>query len=127
VQRYLAAGYVVFVDYTADWCQSCKVNERLFLDNDTWWSATKKHQVALLQADFTSEDPTILKSLKSFNLAGVPAYVTYSPKPGSRPVVRIAITTGTVVKDIEMAYVPRSQPPALPPDAAPPATPPNGK
>ena len=80
-----AAGRPVFLDFTADWCLTCKVNERVtFADADV-----KKRlgdgNVALVRADWTARDSTIGKAVASFGRSGIPLYVLYPAdvtKPG---------------------------------------------
>jgi thiol:disulfide interchange protein DsbD len=124
VEAYVKAGYPVFVDFTADWCQVCEANENLFIDVDAVHAVVKKYKVAKLKADFTRKDPRIVKALKEFKRAGVPVYVAYSPAPGVPPeALPQVITTGIVVEAIERAA---TRPGVMIPQNPPPA-PPNGK
>ncbi len=75
----------VFVDFTAAWCLTCQVNERVVLADAAVREAFRRHDVALLKADWTMQDPEITAALRSFGRSGVPLYVLYSPEPGVRP------------------------------------------
>ena len=86
VERYRAAGTPVFVDFTAAWCVSCKVNERLVLSAPTVQARFKELGVALLKADWTRADPVITDALRSFGRSGVPCYVLYGRDPTAPPV-----------------------------------------
>lgn len=74
---YRAQGKPVFVDFTAAWCVSCKVNETVIFHSE----AVKKKLVdmgfVLLKADWTNEDPEITQALNAFGRSGVPFYVVY--------------------------------------------------
>ena len=80
---------IVFVDFTADWCVNCKVNERLVLDSGPVQDAFRQHDVILLKADWTNGDEDITALLRKFGRAGVPCYVVYPPRrPADRPARR---------------------------------------
>src|SRR3546814_1184937 len=50
-------GRTIFVDFTADWCLSCKVNERVALHSASVEQAFRDKDVAVLVADWTKADP----------------------------------------------------------------------
>lgn len=88
----------VFVDFTADWCLSCKVNERVALDKAEVMNAFKSKRVALIRADWTVESPEITKALAEFDRNSVPLYVLY-PGPGKEPRILPQILTPSIVLD----------------------------
>lgn len=88
----------VFVDFTAAWCLSCQVNERVALNSTAVLDAFADANVALLKADWTSRDPTITSALRAFGRSGVPLYVVY-PVDGSTPDVLPALLTPGIVVD----------------------------
>lgn len=69
----------VFVNFTADWCISCKVNEKVALDNETVRKAFSDKNVVWLTADWTTADPEITAALARFGRSGVPLYLLYPP------------------------------------------------
>jgi thiol:disulfide interchange protein DsbD len=91
----LAQNQIVFVDFTADWCVNCKVNERLVLDSAPIQEAFRQKHVILLKADWTSGDPGITALLRKFGRAGVPCYVVYPP--GGQPIVLPEVITRDIV------------------------------
>jgi thiol:disulfide interchange protein len=107
VQKALASGQPVFVDFTASWCLSCQVNERVALDRPEVELAFAKANVTLLRADWTREDPAITQALASLGRSGVPVYALYTPgqnNPQLLPqVLTPAIVTGA------LAQLPRSE------------------
>ena len=70
---------LVFIDFTARWCLTCKVNEKLVLDTAGFKELVKKHNMKLLLADWTKRDPVIGKWLKDHGMVGVPAYFIQTP------------------------------------------------
>jgi thiol:disulfide interchange protein len=72
-----AAGHPVFIDFTAAWCLSCQVNERLVLKSADVQHEFSKNKVTLLRADWTQYDAEITKQLASVHRSGVPTYVIY--------------------------------------------------
>lgn len=97
-------GKTVFLDFTADWCITCKANEKAVLDRDTVRTAFQELGVALLKADWTSQNPEISKILASHGRSGVPFYLIY---PGGNPQQPIALpellTVDAVLTALEKA------------------------
>ncbi len=83
VRRYQAQGRPVFVDFTASWCLSCQVNERVALQQPRCAGLSPKN-VALLKADWTRHDDAITQALTGLGRSGVPAYALYAPGQTSR-------------------------------------------
>jgi len=72
-----AGGQAVFVDFTADWCVTCKVNERLVLKTDAVRQAFADTNTAFLVADWTNKNDAIARELESYGRAGVPLYLYF--------------------------------------------------
>lgn len=72
-------GRLVFVDVTADWCATCKVNERLVLETDETAALFARYDVVAMQADWTNRDDGIARYLASFGRYGIPFYALYRP------------------------------------------------
>ena len=97
VSRYQAQGRTVFVDFTASWCLSCQVNERVALDQPAVQQAFVNANVVLLRADWTRRDPAITRALKALGRDGVPAYVLYVPGESQPRLLPEVLTPGIVV------------------------------
>jgi thiol:disulfide interchange protein/DsbC/DsbD-like thiol-disulfide interchange protein len=85
VEAALAKGSPVFVRFTADWCITCKVNERVVLDNDGVLEALERGGFARLVGDWTQRDDTIRAELARHGRAGVPLYLLYHPDRPDKP------------------------------------------
>ncbi len=89
----------VFIDFTASWCLSCQVNERLILDRSDVKQRLRDSGAALLRADWTNQDPAITEELASLGRSGVPTYVLYPPDPNAAPHVLPEVLTPGIVLD----------------------------
>ncbi len=76
-------GQLVFVDVTANWCFTCKVNERLVLDTPEVAQAFQEHGVVPMRADWTNRDNQIGAFLAEHGRFGIPFYLLY--RPGRTP------------------------------------------
>lgn len=102
VQAELEAGRPVFVDFTADWCLTCKSNEYLFINTDRVRQAVAKHDVTTFKADFTKEDPKLLAIMNQYGSRTVPFYLFLSPDDAIDPVhFSAASGSGDFVSAIE--------------------------
>lgn len=93
------AGRPVFIDFTAAWCLSCQVNERLVLRSTEVQRQFAAGKVTLLKADWTQYDPAITQQLASVGRSGVPTYVLYPAATGSKADVLPELLTKPVVLD----------------------------
>jgi thiol:disulfide interchange protein/DsbC/DsbD-like thiol-disulfide interchange protein len=74
-----AEGRPVFVYFTADWCLTCKANEKAVLERDEVTRAFKARHVAVLVGDWTRGDAAIGRFLERHGRSGVPLYLYYRP------------------------------------------------
>jgi thiol:disulfide interchange protein DsbD len=98
VSRYQAQGRPVLVDFTASWCLSCQVNERVALDQPSVQKAFQDGNVALLKADWTRGDDAITQALTELGRSGVPAYALYSPGQSEPELLPEVLTPGIVIE-----------------------------
>ena len=77
VLGYIDEGQPVFVYFTADWCLSCKANERAALATDAVGDAMNERGIKVVEADWTSEDPQITEWLERYDRVGVPLYLYF--------------------------------------------------
>ena len=101
-ERLAAEGHLVFVDVTADWCFTCKVNERLVLETPEVAEALERHEVISMKADWTTRSDTITQYLADHGRYGIPFYLLY--RPGREPhVFSELLTKEAVISEIEQA------------------------
>ncbi|MGB1552632.1 MAG: protein-disulfide reductase DsbD family protein [Candidatus Puniceispirillaceae bacterium] len=86
IETHLANGQPVFVDVTADWCITCKVNKALVLNSGDIRAAFEAKNTVMLQADWTLPDSEIADYLASFGRFGIPFNILYYPD-GRPPVI----------------------------------------
>jgi len=87
----------VLVNFTAAWCITCKVNERVALTTDAVHQALDEHGVAYLKGDWTRRDPAITRELLRFGRSGVPLYLLYPRGQGSPEILPQLLTEGLVL------------------------------
>jgi thiol:disulfide interchange protein DsbD len=68
----------VFLNFTADWCITCKVNEAIVLNQVSIKNALESKGIVYLKADWTRKDETIANKLAEYGRTGVPLYLLYS-------------------------------------------------
>lgn len=81
----LDQGRKVFVDFTADWCLTCKTNERTSITDARVLQAISTNNIAMFRADWTRPDESIRQELANFGRGGVPMYLFYSPENPDEP------------------------------------------
>ncbi len=94
----VASGRPVFVDFTADWCITCKTNERFAIDTPQVRDAFSKNKVVLLKADWTNGDPEITEILRQHGRAGVPMYLVY-PGGSKEPILLSEVISSQTILD----------------------------
>ena len=88
----------VFVNFTAAWCITCKVNELAALKSERVQDIFLKRGIEYLKADWTNQDPAITSALARYGRTGVPLYLLF-PGGNDDPVVLPQILTESIVID----------------------------
>ena len=89
----------VFIDFTAQWCLTCKVNEATIINTPPVIEKFKALNVVPLKADWTAQDPEISDLLRKFGRSGVPVYVIFPAGHPDQPVVLPEALTQSIVLD----------------------------
>src|SRR5690606_15270460 len=93
--------------FTADWCLTCKVNERTVLERPAVREALERAGFARFVADWTRRDDAIRAKLAEFGRAGVPLYLVYDPAAPDAPRVLSELLTQDAVLAALEAVAPR--------------------
>jgi thiol:disulfide interchange protein/DsbC/DsbD-like thiol-disulfide interchange protein len=101
VESALERGAPVFVRFTADWCITCKVNEKLVLNDGSMLAAFERGGFERFVADWTQRDEAIRSELARYGRAGVPLYLVYHPSRPDQPellpeLLTLEATLGTI-------------------------------
>lgn len=101
--RRVSAGEVVFVDVTADWCLTCKVNKSLVLDKGEVAARLSGGEIVAMRADWTKPNARIAAYLASFQRYGIPFNAVYGPGlPDGLPLPEL-LTSETVLTAFDKA------------------------
>jgi thiol:disulfide interchange protein DsbD len=92
-------GYHVLVDFTALWCVTCQVNERLVLQDPTVIDFLERNRVKVLKGDWTNRDEKITMALQQFHRNSVPLVVFYPQNTDKKPTIFPEILTREQVID----------------------------
>jgi thiol:disulfide interchange protein DsbD len=96
-----AAGKPVFVDFSAAWCITCLVNERVALETPAARQAFEQTGTVKLKGDWTNRDPEITGLLKELGRAGVPLYLYWAPGASSPKILPQVLTEASVIAELQ--------------------------
>ena len=99
MQEYKAQGKNVFVSFTAEWCLTCKANERLIINTKSFENIVREYDMKLLLADFTKHNDLMSDFLRQNGLVGIPAYFVQK-SDGTLVNLRETITLGKLRKHL---------------------------
>ncbi|MBL0222666.1 MAG: protein-disulfide reductase DsbD [Xanthomonadales bacterium] len=89
-------GRTVFVNMTADWCVTCKANEKAVLASAHFADLLKQANAVYMKGDWTNVDPEITAFLQAHGAVGVPLYVVFRGNQGNGQVLPTVLTSGIV-------------------------------
>ena len=97
-------GYTVFIDFTADWCVTCKGYLETVIDTETIRDRFVKDHIVPVEADFTAEDPIIDAWIKAAKRPGVPVYLIIPAGNPDAPILLPQhLTTGSLLAGLSQA------------------------
>jgi thiol:disulfide interchange protein DsbD len=100
----VAAKKAVFIDFTADWCLSCKVNEKVALNKPEVSRRFAEKGVAALKADWTQGDSVIAQALEGYGRNSIPLYVVYAGDgSGDYRILPQVLTPSLVLESLDAA------------------------
>ncbi len=98
-----AEGRPVFVDMTADWCITCKVNEKAVLNTAAFKQLLADTNTVYMVGDWTNQDPDISAFLDQYNAPGVPLYVVFPADGGPGTKLPQVLTADLMRESLEAA------------------------
>jgi thiol:disulfide interchange protein DsbD len=96
-----AAGRTVLVNFTADWCVTCKINERAALSSPRVAQALTEANAVYLVGDWTRRDDAITRELERRERSGVPLYMVFRPGQAEPEILPQLLTEGVVIDALE--------------------------
>ncbi|MDP2117924.1 MAG: thioredoxin family protein, partial [Brevundimonas sp.] len=103
VETALAEGRPVLVNFTADWCVTCKINERTSLSSAGVAAAVARSNAVYLVGDWTRRDDAITAELQRHGRSGVPLYLLYAPGSPEPRILPQLLTEGVVIDALKAA------------------------
>lgn len=89
----------LFVYFTADWCVTCKINEKSAIDRQVTRDAFQQAGVTTMVGDWTNGDSAITTFLNRHDRTGVPLYLWYAPG-AEKPTVLPQLLTPTLLTEL---------------------------
>jgi len=103
IARNVAEGKVVFVDVTADWCITCKVNKAAVVERGAVAQLLSSGSVVAMRADWTKPDDAIARYLAGFDRYGIPFNAVYGPGAPQGVALSELLTEAEVLAALEKA------------------------
>ena len=111
----LKDGRPVMVDFTADWCLTCKVVEKTTLNTNSTRDVVDTHGFVTLKADWTDGSDEIRDLLNRLGGDSIPTLAVFSPARPTEPIVlRDAWSQSTLIQQLQTVVAENSQPKPLP-------------
>jgi suppressor for copper-sensitivity B len=101
IEKEIEKNNLVFVEVTADWCATCKLNRMLVLDHKTIYKIFEKNNVKLFRADYTLRSNMIYNFLKKNERYGIPLYIMYGPNNKEGLILSEILTFNKIAQAIE--------------------------
>jgi len=102
------SGATVLVDFSADWCMTCKLNLATAIETTRVKAAIEANRVVPLLADWTEESPEIKSMLETLQSRSIPVLAVFPAGGPDEPIrapiiLRDLITESQVLKALEQA------------------------
>ena len=94
----------LFINFTADWCITCKVNEQVALNTNYFLETIESENISYLKIDWTNKDSDINRLIESYGRSGIPLYVFY-PYEEYGPIILPEILNKSILENyLEKSY-----------------------
>jgi thiol:disulfide interchange protein/DsbC/DsbD-like thiol-disulfide interchange protein len=101
VQDFRQQNRIVFIDFTAAWCITCKANERIIFSSSEVKQRFNELDVVMVKADWTNRNPEITRALESYGRNGVPLYVLYNGSDSEAIILPEILSPGIVLNALD--------------------------
>ena len=101
IQNLRQDNQAVFIDFTAKWCLTCLVNDKMVLGTPHFAELVKKRQLHIFKADWTTKDPQIAAALELYGRNSIPLYVYYAPGENKYVILPQLLTPGIIDEYLE--------------------------
>jgi thiol:disulfide interchange protein DsbD len=98
------SGQNVFVNMTADWCLTCKVNEKLIFKDPEVLNELKNRNVTLVMGDWTKRNGEITRFLTRYERVGVPFYVLFSARNPQGRILPEVMTKSSFIEELKKEF-----------------------
>lgn len=98
LKKILESDSPVFFYFTADWCVTCKYNEKTVFKREDVEDYFRENKIKVIKADWTNEDESITLALESFGRNGVPLYVFYPAQNRNSPKILPQMLTKNILE-----------------------------
>jgi thiol:disulfide interchange protein DsbD len=95
-----AEGRPVFINFTAAWCITCKVNERVALTKTEVEDAFARSNTVYMKGDWTNRNAEISDALRAVGRDGVPLYLYYAPGAAAPQILPQVLTPSLVIETL---------------------------
>ena len=100
----VAEGKTVMIDFTANWCQNCKVNLMTAIETKKVKELVESDKIVPMVADFTNYPPALKAKLSELNSVSIPLLAIYSGGDAEHPkILRDLITESQLVEALKEA------------------------
>lgn len=104
LQEFTAQQRTVMVDFTADWCPTCKVLEVKSLNTESVKAVVEDNEVVTLLADWTNPNTEISEMLELLGSKQIPVLAIFpADRPNEPIVLRGWYSTDTLVEKLQQA------------------------
>lgn len=92
----------ILVNFTADWCLTCKVNERVITNSEEFKKMVKNEDIHYLVGDWTTNNPEITEQLAYYKRAGVPLYLYWRAGSDEVKILPAILTKGILYDHLDI-------------------------
>jgi suppressor for copper-sensitivity B len=103
ISALVADGKTVFVDVSASWCLTCKVNELTVLQTGNVRRRLDQSGTVRMRADWSRPDPAIAAYIQHFGRFGIPLDVVYGPGEPTGKLLPEVLGSATVIRELDAA------------------------